>query len=65
MAKTHFEYGYLCVWIKRVPKGPSSEAELLQEINYIDQSQISAFLSHYSLYFTSFRTPCLVKIHFE
>ena len=43
MAKTHFEYRYLCIWIERVPKGPSWEAELLQEINYIDQSQISAF----------------------
>ena len=50
MAKTHFEYVYLCIWIKH-PKGPLLEGKQLQETNFIDLGQICAFLANYSLYF--------------
>ena len=51
MAKTHFEYGYLYIWMKRLQKGPSLEGKQLQESNFIDSDQICAFLANYSLYF--------------
>ena len=33
MAKAHFAYCYLCIWIKRLPKCPSSEGKVLGENN--------------------------------
>ena len=51
MAKIHFEYVYLCIWMKRHPKGPLLEGITLEESNFINWGQICAFLSNYSLYF--------------
>ena len=51
MAKTNFEYVYLCIWIKRHPKVTNLEGKQLRESNFIDSGQIYAFFANYSLYF--------------
>ena len=47
MAKTPFEYVYLCIWIKRLPKGSSLEGKQLQESIFIDLGQHSIQKMHF------------------
>ena len=44
-------------------KGPSSERKFKWEGNYIDWSQISAFLEPYSMHFTFFGHPVWSKMN--
>ena len=77
MTKTHFEYGYLCIWIKGLQKVPSSEGKLLHrstkliEVKYLHfypiiycilhWKKISALLDPLSLQFQSLGHPVWLK----
>ena len=77
MTKTHFEYGYLCIWIKRLQKVPSSEGKLLHrstkliEVKYLHfypiiycilhWKKISALLDPLSLHFQFLGHPVWLK----
>ena len=52
-------------WGQKAPiKVPTHKGKHFRASNYIDGSHISQFIAHFRK-FSIFRTPCLVKIHFE